>query len=404
MYTKIDTSSRILEKRQLVERSISRINDKCASAFDLLLNKLLLLSCDPVFASALASRAAADPEETTLCALVKKLNIDSQQDEILQCLLLMLRIDNDNNIFWRFVVEYFCAQRELRAFNTESVTDLDVKMGDVHPSVLPHIEQRLQSIVDSLLNSNIKDMSIQSSQHILHPFFALAEYAAKSNEKNIFYTLLRRSRMMLSLCWLENFEKGRRTACKQYIDEHGIVLCSTVISDELNSHDALIEDSHDGSSIRAKANKRLLEFGIVSEILPDETILHHIPDKIERKLVLPLYVARVASDVEWTMYNRKHFDEDFQPPKIEKSYKIDVYYKDLPSDAKIRFEKLPSAKGWEDEVCFLRIYASSTYADLLFTVRNVPIDTSPHHGYLCELNDRVFSLYFTLKALKYKRI
>jgi hypothetical protein len=43
----------------------------------------------------------------------------------------------------------------------------------------------------------------------------------------------------------------------------------------------------------------------------------------------PFFVAKVRMGFDWTVYNRKHYDFDSEPPRVIQGYKFTLFYPDL---------------------------------------------------------------------------
>ena len=120
--------------------------------------------------------------------------------------------------------------------------------------------------------------------------------------------------------------------------------------------------------------------------------------------LFPEYVARVSWGHEWNKYNRTHYNAAHPPPKVERGYKFDLFYYELPEHQQVKYKKILTEQGWEDTMCYVEFSTGSPYKNIRFRIRNLPFLTNPRKGYKCLLKDKIFSLYFNFRSLRYTRI
>ena len=400
-------SAKTLEKQQYDHRCILRIAEHRETPFDVLLNNFRLLSGNEIYASAVAVKKISLPMFQTLSSSIDLIinntnESDAMFEDCLESVRTMLRVDDENGKFWRHAAQaiylkFKFSQRNLHA----TVQDkLERKFVDLHSSVREIFVSRLEGIV----KSNSCAQAFLKKDDLVN-LFAMGDH--KTLKKYvIFDSILDEARLSATSQWLNEFENANMNKYHEIIKNQGISFRYTehseAVPDEVvNAPLVCLPESN--SLTRAQC--LLKQWNLPSDIGSQETLITPLNPSTEQAMKPRAeYVARVSWGVEWTTYNRTHFDANSPPPAVEKGYKIDVYYPKLSKNEKVRFQKFPSKNGWEDFTCFLRIYVENGYSDLTFVIRNAPINTNPHQGYLCEFKNDVFSLHFTLKPLRYKRI
>ncbi|KNH08747.1 hypothetical protein XU18_0801 [Perkinsela sp. CCAP 1560/4] len=398
-----------LEKKQYEYRGLCRIKENRFTPFDEILNNYLLLTGAEGYVLALCEQKISVPELRPFQSIIQQGMTDAAYlREMLSGITVMIRVDHQGRVFWMHIAQLLISLMGLNGeshFGTPAAETeysyierpLAEKLRQTHPGTKEAFHGCIENLIGDMPHGENYD-----DRTVLLSFLKMDEHAVL--RRYPFFKQIKESiALELSARWVMSFEKQRMSSYEMLTEKYQLQSkgdgpnerCSM----EPNDHHLSEESSKD--IVWQRAQDLLVRWHVKQTLISDQTLL--FTSTLSDKLGAPEYVARVTWGLEWGNYNRTHYDVENPPPAVEKAYYFDVAYPKLPRDSKVKFQKFPTEKGWEDAVCILKIFAEK-YDTLIFEIRNGPINTNPHEGYRCEFQNGIFSLYFSLKPLRYTRI
>jgi len=134
------------------------------------------------------------------------------------------------------------------------------------------------------------------------------------------------------------------------------------------------------------------------ELFQGEVKLTKTYDEPRRK---PKFYNRVETGYDWNRYNQTHYDDDNPPPKIVIGYKFNIFYPDLPANAKTPTYKLLPADS--PDYVNLTFIAGAPYEDVAFSVVRKEWEHSHKKGFKCNFERGILHLWFDFKKYRYRR-